>query len=249
MSEFADYATGGDASGYGLLDTRYAIYAVPPLGGALKRLADAWVGRDPDLREPVPHPIVGEIPPDRLQAITAAPRQYAFHGTLKAPFGLAQGAEAGALRDDLESFAATREPFAVRLKVASLDGFLALVPAEPSPELDDLAAACVREFDRFRAPLSEEDRARRRPERLSERQRDYLERWGYPYVLEEFSFHMTLTDRLDEPERGQVRAVLERFLAPVLAEPMRVADVALFAQTHRVAPFNVVARFPLGRGS
>jgi hypothetical protein len=84
------------------------------------------------------------------------------------------------LRDDLESFAATREPFAVRLKVASLDGFLALVPAEPSPELDDLAAACVREFDRFRAPLTEEDRARRRPERLSERERAYLDRWGYP---------------------------------------------------------------------
>jgi 2'-5' RNA ligase len=123
------------------------------------------------------------------------------------------------------------------------------VPAEPSPELDELAAACVREFDRYRAPLTEEDRARRRPERLSERQREYLERWGYPYVLEEFGFHMTLTDRLEEPERSQVKAVLERFLAPVVAEPMRVADVALFAQTHRVAPFNVVARFPLGRGS
>ena len=247
MSEFADYATGGDASGYGLLDTRYAIYAVPPLGGPLKRLADAWVGRDPDLREPIPHPIIDEIPPDRLQAITAAPRQYAFHGTLKAPFGLAEGAEAGALRDDLEAIAATMAPFAVRLHVADVDGFLALVPAEPSPELDDLAAACVREFDRYRAPLTDEDRARRRPERLSERQREYLERWGYPYVLEEFGFHMTLTDRLEEPERGQVKAVLERFLAPALAEPMRVADVALFAQTHRVAPFNVVARFPLGR--
>jgi hypothetical protein len=68
-------------------------------------------------------------------------------------------------------------------------------------------------------------------------------------VLEEFSFHMTLTDRLDEPERAKVQAVLERFLAPVLAGPMEVADVALFAQTHRVAPFNVVARFPFGRGA
>lgn len=249
MSELADYATGGDAEGYGLLDTRYAIYTVPPLGGPLKRLADAWIGRDPDIGEPVPHPILDEVAPDRLQAMTAAPRQYAFHGTLKAPFGLAEGAEAGALRDDLEAFAANQARFAVRLHVADVDGFLALVPAEPARELDELAAACVREFDRYRAPLTDDDRARRRPERLSERERAYLDQWGYPYVLEEFRFHMTLTDRLEEPERSQVKAVLERFLAPVLAEPMPVADVALFAQTHRVAPFNVVARFPFGRRS
>lgn len=249
MSEFADYATGGDAEGYGLLDTRYAIYALPPQGSALKRLGDAWVGRDPDIGEPIPHPIVDEVAPDRLQAMTASPRQYAFHGTLKAPFGLAPDAEAGALRDDLEAFAANQARFAVRLHVADVDGFLALVPAEPSAELDEFAAACVREFDRYRAPLTDEDRARRRPERLSERERAYLERWGYPHVLEEFRFHMTLTERLEEPERAQVRAVLERFLAPALAEPVPFGDVALLAQTHRVAPFNTVARLPLGRGS
>jgi hypothetical protein len=60
---------------------------------------------------------------------------------------------------------------------------------------------------------------------------------------------MTLTDRLEEPEQGRVKALLERFLAPALAEPVPVGDIALFAQTHRVAPFNVVARFPFGRGS
>jgi putative phosphonate metabolism protein len=239
-----------DAAGYGFGDARYAIYAVPPLGSPLKRLADAWLGRDPDAREPVPQPIVEGLPPERLHDMTAAPRQYGFHGTLKAPFALARGAEAGALRDDLEAFAAARRPFAARLEVGVIDGFIALVPAGggSSPELDELAAACVREFDRYRAPLAEEERSRRNPDRLSEREREHLERWGYPHVLDLFRFHMTLTERLEDPELGRVRLLLERAFAPVLAEPVPFRDVALFAQTHRIAPFNVAARFPFGGG-
>jgi putative phosphonate metabolism protein len=237
-----------DAAGYGFGDARYAIYLAPPVGHPLKRFADAWLGRDPDEREPVPQPIVEGLPPERLHDITAAPRQYGFHATLKAPFALAEGAEAGALRDDLEAFAAGRRPLAARLEVAVLDGFIALVPAGGGapPELEDLAAACVRDFDRYRAPLTDEERSRRNPERLSEREREHLERWGYPHVLDLFRFHMTLTERLQDPELSRVRLLLEQVLAPVLAEPVPFRDVALVAQTHRVAPFNVAARFPFG---
>ena len=74
---------------------------------------------------------------------------------------------AAALLGDVEAFAAARHRFAIRLRVGELGGFLALVPAEPCPAMDRLAAACVETFDRFRAPLTAEDRARRRPERLS----------------------------------------------------------------------------------
>lgn len=229
--------------GYGFGDARYAIYAVPPLGSALKVLGDAWLGRDPDIDEPVPHPHIEGFDPERLREITASPRHYGFHATLKAPFSLAEGAAAGDLVDALTTFVAGREPIAVRLKVDSLGGFIALVPAEPVPALHRLADDCVRDFERFRAPLTAEDRERRRPERLSTRQRAYLDRWGYHWVFEEFVFHMTLTDRLEEPEQGRVRALLERMFAPVLAEPLRVDQVALFTQTHRVAPFRVVDRY------
>lgn len=231
---------------YSMGDARFAVYAVPPLDGPLKLLGDAWLGRDPDIDESVPHPIVEGVTPARLQEITHSPRRYGFHGTLKAPFTLAPEQESGALQDAIEAFAAGRRPFDVRLEVGSLSGFVALVPAEPCPELDDLAAACVRELDRFRAPLTDEERARRRPEDLSESQRANLERWGYPYVLDDFRFHMTLTDRLDEPEHGKVKAFLEHVFAPVVARPFRVDQIALFAQTHQVAPFHVVRRFPFG---
>jgi putative phosphonate metabolism protein len=236
----------GTDSDYGPMDTRYAVYFAPPPASPLKQLADAWLGRDPDRDQRVSQPVVEAIPPERLHEITSFPRHYGFHATLTAPFVPAPGVEAMGLLGDVEAFAATRRPFRVRLKVDALDGFLALVPAEPSPELDRLAAACVREFERFRAPMTEEQRARRHPERLSGKELEYLDRWGYPHVFEFFRFHMTLAGPLEEPERGKVKAVLEHAFAPLLAEPLRVDQLALFTQTHWVAPFRVVARFPFG---
>lgn len=237
--------TGTDTD-YGLMDARYAIYHAPPVNTLLKQLGDAWLGRDPDRDERVSFPVVGGLAPERLEAITAAPRRYGFHATLKAPFALREGTESGGLVDAVADFARNREPFDLRLEVGELGGFLALIPAEPSQALQDLAAAVVEHFDGFRAPLAEEDRARRRPERLSERERQHLDRWGYPYVFDRFEFHMTLTDRLDEPERGQVKAILEHAFAPVVRDPVRIDQIALFTQTHRVAPFRIVRRFTLG---
>ena len=89
--------------------------------------------------------------------------------------------------------------------------------------------------------------ARREAAGLTPRQRALLHRWGYPFVMDEYRFHMTLTGPLEQPERGRVAAILENVLAPYLAEPVAIDQLALFTQTHRVAPFRVVARFPLQR--
>lgn len=228
-------------SDYGLLDTRYAIYFAPRRGSPLKRLADAWLGRDPDADEPVPQPVVPDVTPQRLHEITAAPRHYGFHATLKAPFTPAAGVAPDVLLGDVESFAAVRPVIRLRLRVGELGDFLALVPSAPAPDVDRLAADCVRDFDRYRAPLLEQDRAL---EGLSPVEREHLQAWGYPYVLDRFSFHMTLTGPLEQPERGRIAAVLESVLGPALAEPVALDQLALFTQTHRVAPFRVVARFP-----
>jgi putative phosphonate metabolism protein len=234
----------GTDSDYGPMDTRYAVYYAPPSGSALKRLADAWLGRDPDRDERVSFPVVEGLTPERLQEVTASPRHYGFHATMKAPFALADGMEAAGLLGDVEAFAMNRRPVRVRLEVGELGGFLALVPAEPSAALDRLAADCVREFDSFRAPLSDEERRRRGGDQLSEAERANLEQWGYPYVFEQFRFHMTLTGPLEDPERGRVKAILEHAFGPYLGEPVVIDQLALFTQTHHVAPFRVVGRFP-----
>jgi hypothetical protein len=81
----------------------------------------------------------------------------------------------------LVAFASARRTLsAVPLRVARISDFLALVPIESSLELSALAEACVRDFDRFRAPPPAEERARRMNPSLSPRQRDLLEVWGYP---------------------------------------------------------------------
>ena len=135
--------------------------------------------------------------------LTADPRKYGFHATLKAPFSLAQGRTEAELFAACAAFAATPRAIPViRPVVGSISGFIAVIPADPPAELIRLAADCVSEFDAFRAPLTEADRARRNPSRLTSAQRAHLDRWGYPYVMEEFRFHMTLTGRLDASRAG-----------------------------------------------
>ena len=117
---------------------------------------------------------------------------------------LAAGRTEAQLIAACELFADAARPIPlIRPVVDSISGFIAVIPAEPSAELQRLAADCTRAFDFFRAPLTPEDRARRNPEKLTPRQCEYLDRWGYPYVMEEFRFHMTLTGRLPAERRDE----------------------------------------------
>ncbi len=215
---------------------RHALYFTAPEGSDLERRAAAWLGRDSAGR-PVARPDVPGFSAWRLDSLTAAPRHYGFHATLKPPFRLAEGMTADGLIEALEDFAAGRSVFDVpQPHVASLDGFLCL--RTDSVALDDLAADCVQAFDAFRAPESPEEVARRRAGGLSRRQEDMLVRWGYPYVMDQFRFHMTLTERIpDDAERAALAAWLSDWLAPALIGPMTVPGIALFTQADRAAPF------------
>ena len=131
--------------------------------------------------------------------------------------------------------------------VDSISGFIAVIPAEPVDALQELAADCVREFDCFRAALTAEDRARRKPEGLSERQRDYLDRWGYPYVMEEFRFHMTLTGRLDAERRGPILEMLRTRFASLRLDTLAIDRLALFKQDDAKARFRIIDEWALTR--
>jgi hypothetical protein len=121
-----------------------------------------------------------------------------------------------------------------------------LLPAGDSAALEGLAADCVEAFEPYRAPLDEAEIARRRAAALTPRQDGYLLRYGYPYVLDEFRFHMTLTERLQAAERDQVLAILAELAAPVCAAPIRIDAIAVFEQHDRAAPFVLRRRYPFG---
>lgn len=226
------------------MTARYALYAAPAPDSALWRFGSSVIGYDAALALDAAFPEGGLFAADDWPALTADPRRYGFHGTLKAPFVLAEGRSEAELLDAAAAFAQRQRTFVVpRLEVSLLKAFVALVPDEPSAALDALAADCVRHFEPFRAPLSDSDRARRLVAPLTDRQRQHLDAWGYPYVFEDFRFHMTLTGALPEDRRETVRAALAALYAP-LAVPFPVDALAVFRQERREDRFTVLARLP-----
>lgn len=225
---------------------RLAVYFAPPAGHPLWTFGCRWLGRDPATDELLAQPVVPDLDIQTLRDITAAPRRYGFHGTLKAPFSLATGYSEADFRKHLARFATKHRGFSLPpLVLTSLGGFLALVPSQSCPPLHALAEACVVELDSFRAPLEPADLSRRRQANLSLRQEDYLMRWGYPYVLEEFRFHLTLSEWLEAPLLEQAKASLLPLVEPLCAMPLQVEDLCLFRQDHRGTPFRLIKRFPL----
>lgn len=227
---------------------RYAVYLAPPADGALWRFGSAVLGYDAETGAAMDAPDIAGFDAEAWRAATAEPRRYGFHGTLKAPFRLADGVSADDLAQAVARCAAGHHAFEMPpLEVRAIGAFVALVPAVPAPKLDDLARSAVLELDGLRAPLSASEIARRRPDRLSARQLGYLEAHGYPYVLDEYRFHMTLTGPLPEPERGHaLNALSDAFAASGAEVPADVTDVALYAEEPGAPGFRLVRRFPLG---
>jgi putative phosphonate metabolism protein len=225
---------------------RYAIYYVSAPGSDLDRFGARSLGYDAFSGEQLPFPEdILRMVPEWCELIRD-PRKYGFHATLKAPLSLAPGRTEDQLFAACESFAARSRPIPlINPVVNSISGFVAVVPAQPSPELERMAADCVREFDGFRAPLTQEDRARRNPSALTPRQREYLDRWGYPYVMEDFRFHMTLTGRLGAERREPILAMLHDRFSLLGLTTLAIDRIALFRQDDANSRFRIVNHWKL----
>jgi hypothetical protein len=219
---------------------RFAVYFAPRESPFAYR-ANEWLGREPVDDRDLPQPVLVGIGDPR--AITAEPRRYGFHGTVRAPMRLAEGVTEANFADCVAGLAARLSSVVCEgLRVETMHGFVALTPAGCEAALLDLGAAVVEGTDALRAPLTETEIARRRPDRLSLRQRQLLDRWGYPFVMEEFRFHLTLTDRLDDPE--PVEAALTEFFAPVLPRPFVIDDLCVFGEDQS-GRFHLLHRYAL----
>lgn len=229
------------------MSARYAIYLAPAPDSSLWQKASGWLARDAATDTDQTFTGPGGFDPARVAEITDDARRYGFHATLKAPFHLAPGKTPSELCEAAEAFAQGQSPFPVPLKLAALGSFLALVPAEPSADIARLHAEALTAFEPFRAPLTEADLARRLKSRLSDRQKDHLAQWGYPYVLEDFRVHYTLTCSLPEDERAEVATALADHFADDVAEPISVDAICVFEEPVRGAPFRILYRAPFAR--
>lgn len=221
---------------------RYAIYFVPT--GALGAFGAAWLGWDIARGKSLP------VRPPRIEALTRQARRYGFHATLKAPFRLAPTSSEAALLGDLRDVADRMAPVRLQggLRLATPGGFPALVPATESPALQQLAALLVRDLDPHRAPLDDAERARRRADSLAPAQRALLERWGYPHVMDEFRFHLTLGARMPASEARAVLSALAPALAPCLGRSV-VVDAVSLAGEDEAGRFRQIARLDLRGGA
>ncbi|PRY68615.1 uncharacterized protein DUF1045 [Glaciihabitans tibetensis] len=224
--------------------SRYAVYAIPGVDeGAeaeairLRDAVEAWYRRD------------------ELQELTIDARRYGFHATLVAPIRLADGRTEAQLRTAADVFAAARPPLVIPgVRPATIGHFRALVPqgdheggeyeGGDHEALHALAAAAVQEFDDFRAPLDESDIRRRRPERFTPRQRELFERWGYPYVLDEFRFHLTLTDPVPPERADEIDSALEEHFAAIVGIDVPLTAIAISVEPTPGAPFELLSVHP-----
>ena len=77
-------------------------------------------------------------------------------------------------------------------------------------------------------------------------ERQNLVQWGYPYVFDEFRFHMTLTGRVPAERHDAVETVLLDQFAEFHGRPLPVTGLALFREPSRGADFTAHSLFPLG---
>ena len=226
---------------------RYAIYFAPDSDTPLHRFGSTWLGRDAVSGAALDQPALGAIDATRQAELTATANNYGFHATLKPPFHLRDGNTAEQLLEEAAAFASRRTPFQVQLVARDLSGFLALMQKESKAEMRELAADCVRYFDPMRALPGEAELEKRRAAGLSAQQEQMLQRWGYPYVMGEFRFHMTLSKRIKEDsERDALMQEILKHAAEALATPVAVDAISVFHQENKKAPFTRLGRFAFG---
>ena len=224
---------------------RYAIYYAPGIDTALHRFGSDVLGYDAHSGASVPFPADLAAIPDWTQQ-TEAPRKYGFHATLKAPFSLHAAFTEADLLTACMAFADQQRAIPIITPVVDvISGFTAIIPGEPSDKLKALAQDCVEAFDRFRAPMSDDDRARRNPAAMTERQIRQLDRWGYPYVQDDFRFHMTLTGRIARERQTEIITVLRNRFAALHLGHLPIDRIALFRQQEATARFVIMDQFGL----
>ena len=225
------------------MSARYGIYFAPEKLSPWWLFGAHWLGRDECDGAALPQPPVTGIQPEELVLLTAQPRRYGFHATLKAPFRLANGCSESMLLSRLQTLSKTLAPLPLGpLRAVRLSDFVALVPQESVPGLAELAAHCVRELDDLRAPLSPDDLLKRQAHKLDARENELLALYGYPHVMERFRLHLTLTGPLEADAAQRVGETTAPHVTHLNAvAPLTLDRLCLFLEGTAGAPFLRIA--------
>lgn len=129
--------------------------------------------------------------------------------------------------------------------MARLGSFLALKIRGDASTLGSVAARVVASLDTHRAPPSETELARRKRANLTPAQEENLARWGYPYVFNEFQFHITLTGPLPRAQHDIALKTAQDYFTPYLPEPFVMDGLTLVGEHATDERFYEIERFEL----
>lgn len=222
---------------------RVAIFYAPGSQTPLANFGAHWLGWDVEHAKRVPHSQVDGLPAP-ISELVATPQKYGFHGTLKAPFRIRDDQTIDGLKDAMKAFSDQCKPFVIgKMKVATLGSFVAIIQENASDNFAEFASEIVRNFEDYRAPLRDEDIAKRRKAGLTPRQDELMLKWGYPYIFDQFKFHLTLTGKLSEQNAQIVCDRLTDHLKPILDTPVEAVDLCLYGERED-GRFEIIERFP-----
>jgi hypothetical protein len=214
---------------------RYAVYFCPAAGSGLEAFGRKWLST-----EDVPR-----VASERLKTLTAKMRRYGWHATLCAPFSLTKHANYDDLRQRVVDIAKRFSPFEMPLHLDRLGGFLALRPTGDETTIHALGDACIRELNVLRAPLTD-DAWQRRASYLDDVELALYRQFGYPYVLERYRFHMTLSAPASDVEEEALREWLSPRLANLSAH---IDALTICGEKEPGTNFEAIARIALGQGN
>jgi hypothetical protein len=185
-----------------------------------------WLGRDAQAGKAL-------SPPARPEVST--PWRYGFHATLKAPLRVQPGLTENNFLQAVQAWASQQTAFLMpALEVAELGDFLALRPTTPPAADHPLRRLADAQQKRYLQP------------HLTPRQRGHVERLGYAHVLEDWRFHMTLSNGLSAAERAALMPLAEVHFASALCEPLWCGELCVFTEMAAGTPFYLAHRFVLG---
>ena len=226
---------------------KYAVYWVPKRADALARFGVCWTGWCAEQGE---HRTRGAFRnlSFSVPAVTRHSRRHGLHATVKGPFRLGTGRSRFSLEHILGQLIEDSVAFQLpRLRLAVVDGCVALVPRQNCSALGNLVA----QISDALAPLDAATPANGFAEAavVTLATDSIVAEDAEPLVQlpasDAHRFHMPLTDPLGLETAFKVKEELEPVLEPILDEPRQLTDIALMGDPGQGRPLRVLERYDL----